>query len=128
MSDVSALRPEDPLDGPVASYWSFGYDMPDELGGGFVSGELLLRGDGTLLRRYSKFIATADGNLAPGHGPWEEVSWWTPERDPERAAQVLHYRGYDLHQQDVAQGQEQEKPATAQSRHQMREGPGPQSQ
>jgi hypothetical protein len=94
MGNGSALPPDDPLSGPVVGYWSFGYDMPDELGGGFVNG--------SLLRRYSKSLAAADGKLTPGHGPWEEVSWWTPERDPERAAQVLHHRGYDLHKQDSA--------------------------
>lgn len=71
--------------------------MPDELGGGFVTGELLLRGDGVLLRRYSNFVTTGNGRLSAGHGPWEEVTWWAPESDPERAARVLHYRGYDLH-------------------------------
>jgi hypothetical protein len=30
------------------------------------------------------------------------VTWWEGETDPERAAIVLHYRGYDLHQRDPA--------------------------
>jgi hypothetical protein len=42
MSEPTALPP-DPLSGsPPAAYWSYGYDMPDDLGGGFVTGELLL--------------------------------------------------------------------------------------
>lgn len=71
MSKPRALPPGDPLHGPVAGYWSFGYDMPDELGGGFVTGALLLRG-GVLLRRYSKLVPTADGKRIPGHGPWRK--------------------------------------------------------
>jgi hypothetical protein len=40
MSEPTALPP-DPLSGsPPAAYWSYGYDMPDDLGGGFVTGEL----------------------------------------------------------------------------------------
>jgi hypothetical protein len=101
MSKASELPAGDPFNGPVAGYWLFGYDMPDELGGGFVTGELLLRGDGVLLRRYSKHVTTADGKHTPGYGPWEEVSWWTRQPDPHRAAQILHHRGYDLHKRDI---------------------------
>jgi hypothetical protein len=111
MSTANALPSDDPLGGPVAGYWSFGFDMPDELGGGFVTGQLLLRGDGVLLRRYSRFVSAPDGKPTPGHGPWEEVSWWTPERDPQRAARVLHYRGYDLHKLDIARDRQQHGPA-----------------
>jgi hypothetical protein len=51
LSEPTALPP-DPLSGsPPAAYWSYGYDMPDDLGGGFVTGELLLHADGVLLRR-----------------------------------------------------------------------------
>jgi len=112
MSETSSLSSDDPLDGPVAGYWLFGFDMPDELGGGFVTGQLLLRGDGVLLRRYSRYFSAPGGKLIPGHGPWEEVSWWTAERDVERAARVLHYRGYDLHQLDTARDREQGEPTT----------------
>jgi hypothetical protein len=31
-----------------------------------------------------------------------QVTWWEGEADPERAAIVLHYRGYDLHLLDPA--------------------------
>ena len=30
------------------------------------------------------------------------MTWWEGEIDPEWAAIVLHYRGYDLHQRDPA--------------------------
>jgi hypothetical protein len=62
---VSTLPPGDPLDGPVAAHWVFGFDMPDELGGGFISGQPLLDGEGMLLRQYSR---------STGYGPWGEVS------------------------------------------------------
>ena len=84
------------------AYWSYGYDMPDHLGGGFVTGELLLRADGVLLCRQTLFFPTGDGKLSEGFGPWEEVTWWAGEADPDRAANVLHYRGYDLHKLDPA--------------------------
>ncbi len=75
MSEPTALPP-DPLSGStLAAYWSYGYDMPDDLGGGFVTGELLLRADGVLLRRQtlyfppgtaSSFRGSAHGNKSPG--------------------------------------------------------------
>jgi hypothetical protein len=64
------------------AYWSYGYDMPDHVGGGFVTGELLLRADGVLLRRQTLFFPTGDGRLSEGFGPWEEVTWWEGEADP----------------------------------------------
>ena len=69
MSEPTALLP-DPLSGStLAAYWSYGYDMPDDLGGGFVTGELLLRADGALLRRQTLYFPTGDGKLSPGFGP-----------------------------------------------------------
>jgi hypothetical protein len=102
MNELPSL-PRDLLSGStVACYWSYGFDMPDDLGGGFVTGELLLRADGVLLRRQTLFFRTGDGKLSAGFGPWEQVTWWEGEADRERAAIVLHYRGYDLHQLDPA--------------------------
>jgi hypothetical protein len=102
MSEPDTTSP-DPLGGSgVAAYWIYGFDMPDEAGGGFVTGELLLRTDGVLLRRPTLYT-TAAGGLKPGFGPWEEVPWWkTDVTDPERAARILHYRGYDLHKREPA--------------------------
>ena len=66
MSEPPALPP-DPLSGStLAAYWSYGYDMPDDLGGGFVTGELLLRADGVLLRRQTLYFPTGGGKLSPG--------------------------------------------------------------
>jgi hypothetical protein len=101
MNELPSL-PRDPLSGSTLAYWSYGFDMPDDLGGGFVTGELLLRADGVLLRRQTLFFPTGDGQLLAGFGPWEQVTWWEGEADPDRAAIVLHYRGYDLHQLDPA--------------------------
>jgi hypothetical protein len=51
MAETAGLTPGNPLQGAaIAGRWTFGYDMPDELGGGFVCGELLLRSDGVLFR------------------------------------------------------------------------------
>lgn len=86
---MSTPPPGDPLNEPYAAHWLFGADMPDELGGGFVAGQLLLRTDGTLLRRYS--------SGGPDYGPWDTVPGWTPQPNVERAAAALHYNGYDLH-------------------------------
>jgi hypothetical protein len=96
--------PLDPLGGSaVAAYWIYGFDMPDEAGGGFVTGELLLRSDGVLLRRPTQYTTTPEGGLKPGFGPWEEVPWWNSDvTDPHNAAGILHYRGYDLHRRDPA--------------------------
>jgi hypothetical protein len=60
--------------------------MPDDLGAGFVTGELLLRADGVLLRRQTLYFPTDGGKLSPGFGPWEQATWWEGEADSERAA------------------------------------------
>jgi len=58
MNELPSL-PRDLLSGStVACHWSYGFDMPDDLGGGFVTGELLLRADGVLLRRQTLFFRT----------------------------------------------------------------------
>jgi hypothetical protein len=102
MSEPDSIPP-DPLGcSSVAAYWTYGFDMPDEAGGGFVTGELLLRTDGVLLRRPTQYATTPAGGLKPGFGPWEKVPWWNSETDPQRAAGILHYRGYDLHKRDPA--------------------------
>lgn len=47
MNESAGLPQADPLSGSaIADLWSFGYDIPDELGGSFVAGELLLRREG----------------------------------------------------------------------------------
>jgi len=79
----------------MAGRWSFGYDMSDDLGGGFVCGELLLRGDGVLLRRYGG-SSYRSGQVTWKYGPWDVVSWWPGETDPRQVVALLKSRGYDL--------------------------------
>ena len=84
MNDSAGLSQADPLSGSaIVGRWSFGYDMPDELGGGFVSGELLLRTDGILLRRYGGSSHRAR-QVTWKYGPWDEVTWWTGETNPSK--------------------------------------------
>jgi hypothetical protein len=69
MNELPSL-PRDPLSGSTLAYWSYGFDMPDDLGGGFVTGELLLRADGVLLRRQTLFFpsGTATSQRGSAHG------------------------------------------------------------
>ena len=100
MDQDAALPPGEPLQGAaVAGRWSFAYDMPEDLGGGFVSGELLLRTDGVLLRRYGGSSYRA-GQLTWQFKPWEPVTWWSGETGPQRAVAILKGRGYDLCEHD----------------------------
>ena len=100
MSESAGLPQGDPLNGPaIAGRWSFGYDMPDDLDGGFVCGELLLRSDGVLLRRYGGSSYHA-GQITWRYGPWDQVSWWTGETGPQQAVALLKSRGYDLLKHD----------------------------
>ena len=100
MSENTGLPPGDLLGRSAqAGRWSFGYDMPDDLGGGFVCGELLLRSDGVLLRRYGGSSYHA-GQITWKYGAWDQVSWWTGETDPQQAVALLKSRGYDLLKHD----------------------------
>ena len=64
MSESTGLPPGDPLSGTaIAGRWSFGYDMPDDLGGGFVCGELCC------VATASCCAATAASLTAPGRSP-----------------------------------------------------------
>ena len=100
MNESAGLSQADPLSGSaIAGRWSFGYDMPDELGGGFVSGELLLRSDGILLCRYGGSSYRA-GQITWKYGPWKEATWWTAEANPKQAVTLLKSRGYDLLKHD----------------------------
>ena len=80
MSEPTALPP-DPLSGStLAAYWSYGYDMPDDLGGGFVTGELLLRADESCCvpRRFTFLPGAASSRRGSAHG--EQVTWWGKAR------------------------------------------------
>ena len=77
------------------AHWGWVYDYDDDAGGGFASGEFLLRGDGVLLRRYviSRY---REGQTTYQCRPWEPVVWWEGETDPAAALQLLKGHGYGL--------------------------------
>lgn len=75
--------------------WSFGYDVPDDAGGGVVTGQFLLQADGVLLRRMGG-SSTRLGETTWSYGDWSPVPAWPGETDPARAATLLRARGYDL--------------------------------
>ncbi len=82
-------------DGEPVARWSFVYDYPEDDGGGFVSGEFLLRGDGVVLRRMG-WSSTRAGTTTWSYGPWSPVPDWPAGTDPDRAARLLRDRGYHL--------------------------------
>jgi hypothetical protein len=81
----------------LVARWGFVYDEPEERGGGYVSGEFLLRSDGVLLRRYGTSYTNKDGSTWR-FSPWKVVSWWRGTADPEQAIRTLKRQGYGLHQ------------------------------
>jgi hypothetical protein len=71
--------------------------MDEPEGGGFVSGEFLLRADGVLLRRYGwSSLNVASNQTTWRFHAWEPVSWWTGETSPAEAVRILKRHGYDL--------------------------------
>lgn len=97
MSEEPVVSREVLLEGAaVVAHWGFVYDMPDDLGGGYVAGELLLRGDGVLLRRYGS-AAYHDGQTTWRFRAWARVEWWPGESDPTAALRLLKGNGYGLH-------------------------------
>ena len=76
-------------------HWGWVYDYDDDAGGGFASGEFLLRGDGVLLRR-SVMSRYRDGQTTYHCRPWEPVGWWEGETDPDAALRLLKAHGYGL--------------------------------
>jgi hypothetical protein len=75
----------------VVAHWGFVYDTDRS----WVTGELLLRSDGILLRRYggSRY---QDGATTYTFGTWERVPWWNGVVDREVALSQLKTRGYSV--------------------------------
>lgn len=97
MSKDRHISTETPLGGAgLVAHWGFVYDMDEDAGGGFVSGEFLLRSDGVLLRRYGS-NSYSKGYTSWRYGAWEPVSWWTGETELSAAIRLLKRHGYDLH-------------------------------
>ena len=65
----------------VAGYWDWVYDYDSDYGGGFVSGQFLLRSDGVLLRRNGGSSTGADGTTY-SYRDWERAGTWEPGVDP----------------------------------------------
>lgn len=80
--DADTNLQADPLQGAtVAGYWDWVYDFDGDYGGGFVTGQFLLRSDGVLLRRgggssYSK------GATTYSYREWVRAGEWEPGVDP----------------------------------------------
>ncbi|MQA13422.1 MAG: hypothetical protein GEV09_04385 [Pseudonocardiaceae bacterium] len=75
-------RATGPLDGAeVVAHWGFVYDYDTDRGGGFVSGQFLLRSDGVLLWRMGG-SSYHDGMSTWSFRAWEPVSWWPGETNP----------------------------------------------
>ena len=79
----------------AVGHWGWVYDYDDDAGGGFASGEFLLRSDGVLLRRYV-FSSSGGGQTTFRAHPWQPVSWWEGLADPTAAIQSLKAHGYSL--------------------------------
>jgi hypothetical protein len=93
--------PGDVLEGAEqVAHWGWVYDYDDDGGGGFASGEFLLRSDGVLLRR-SVFSRYRDGETTWRAHPWQPVSWWEGQTDAAEAMNLLKAHGYGLCRPDV---------------------------
>lgn len=76
----------------VGGRWRFAADTEHS----WVTGELLLRGDGVLLRRYGG-DSRRGGVTTWRFGAWQVVAWWPGETDPDAAVRRLRERAYDLY-------------------------------
>lgn len=87
-----------PLEGKeLVAHWGFVFDVPkDTSPGAKVAGDILLRSDGKLLRRYSRY--TYDGKVTNyTYGPWGQMRRSNEAgADAEGAMQFLKEQGYRL--------------------------------
>lgn len=75
----------------VVARWGFVADTEHS----WVTGEVLVRSDGVLLRRYGG-SSSRGGRTTWRFHAWEPVGWWPGETDADAALRVLKGRGYDL--------------------------------
>ena len=83
---------------PIA-VWRFVFDCDDDQGGGFVSGELLLRSDGKMLRRMGYSVtgfASGKAMTTWEYQAWREVADWPGGLSPDDAIAWLKAKHYDL--------------------------------
>jgi hypothetical protein len=78
----------------VLGHWGFVYEMDER---GFASGELLLRGDGGLMRRYGSSFYSK-GATRWEFGEWQRVSWWPGATTVDEAVNILRGHAYDLYE------------------------------
>ena len=91
---------DNPLTGDTVAVrrWAFVYDNDDDdFGGGFVSGEFLLRSDGVLLRRMGGSRTAAVGTTYH-YGPWRVDGRWTDGVDATACAASLRGWRYGLYE------------------------------
>jgi hypothetical protein len=100
---ASAVPPEPatgqatgPATGNALAHWAFVQDLPEDLGGGFVSGELVVRPDGRMQRRYGGSSYGVSGT-SWRFGGWEDLPRWEPTTDLAQAKRRLRRRDYDLY-------------------------------
>lgn len=80
--DHDADLQSDPLQGAtVAGYWDWVYDYDSDHGGGFVTGQFLLRSDGILLRRGGG-SSYSGGATSYSFRPWVRAAEWEAGVDP----------------------------------------------
>ena len=78
-------------------HWGFVQQLPDDVGGGLLRGELLYLDDGTIRRRYGGPLTTGHGTVWR-FGHWRAVQGWEPAADEASARRALQERGYELHE------------------------------
>ena len=88
-----------PLEGKeLVAHWGFEFDVPKEtIPGAKVAGDIILRSDGKLLRRYSRY--TYDGTATTSKfGPWGQMNRSNDKgTDPDAVMEFLKGQGYRLH-------------------------------
>lgn len=70
-------------------------DLPEEIGGGFVTGEFLLRSDGVLLKRGVIDLLSRDG-MTWSAGPWSIFHRFPPGTGQGQAREWLRAKRYRL--------------------------------
>jgi hypothetical protein len=88
-----------PLEGKeLVAHWGFEFDVPEQsIPGAKVAGDIILRSDGKLLRRYSRY--TYDGKVTTyKYGPWGQMSRSNDQGpDPDKVMASLKDQGFRLH-------------------------------
>jgi len=85
-----------PLEGKgLVAHWEFVVDVDNDMAGAFVTGQILLRGDGPLMRRYSR-STYADGHTTYRYGPWAKMKSWPGGTDADANAEYLRGQGFRL--------------------------------